>query len=91
MRGENMSDSRPESQPSPVIRASELAQYGYCARAWWLSAIKGVPTTHTGELARGEAAHRRHGRGVWLGGVLRWAAVALAAAGVALAIIALLK
>ncbi len=26
-----------------IIRASELGRYGYCARAWWLQYVQGVP------------------------------------------------
>ncbi|HEY3341420.1 MAG TPA: hypothetical protein VGK81_05355 [Anaerolineae bacterium] len=48
-----------------VIRASEIGQYEFCARAWWLGSVMGVPSTNTRELAEGEAAHRRHGRAVW--------------------------
>jgi CRISPR/Cas system-associated exonuclease Cas4 (RecB family) len=48
-----------------VIRASEIGQYEFCARAWWLGSVMGMPSTNTRELAEGEAAHRRHGRAVW--------------------------
>jgi CRISPR/Cas system-associated exonuclease Cas4 (RecB family) len=48
-----------------VIRASEIGQYQYCARAWWLGSVMGVAPTNTRELAEGGAAHRRHGRAVW--------------------------
>ena len=48
--------------PDRVIRASELAQYGFCARAWWLGSVEGRPSTHQEVLAVGEAAHRWHGR-----------------------------
>jgi len=47
-----------------VIRASEIGQYAYCARAWWLGSVQGRPSTHTQEMAAGEASHLRHGRGV---------------------------
>ena len=47
-----------------VIRASEIGRYVYCARDWWLGSVRGLPSTHTREMAAGEAAHRRHGRGV---------------------------
>ncbi|MBL7065114.1 MAG: hypothetical protein ISS49_13030 [Anaerolineae bacterium] len=66
-----------------VIRASEIGRYVYCARAWWLGSVQGLPSTHTREMAAGKAAHVRHGRGIkqslWLRrlayGVLLLAAV----------------
>ncbi|MCS7060047.1 MAG: hypothetical protein RMN25_02675 [Anaerolineae bacterium] len=60
-----------------VIRASELGQYDYCARAWWLHTVQGAQPANAGELAAGEAVHRRHGRAVWLAAALRWAAIGL--------------
>ncbi len=70
-------------QHDRVIRASEIGRYVYCARAWWLGSVQGLPSAHEREMAAGEAAHRRHGRGVraslWLSrlayGVLLLAAV----------------
>ena len=54
-----------------MIRASEIGQYVYCAHAWWLGSVEGLPSTHGREMAAGEVAHVRHGRGVraslWLG------------------------
>ncbi len=47
-----------------VIRASEIGRYAYCAHAWWLGSVQGVPSSHRVEMAAGEASHRRHGRGV---------------------------
>lgn len=47
-----------------VIRASEIGRYVYCARAWWLGSVQGLPSTHTREMAAGKVAHVRHGRGV---------------------------
>ncbi|MCP4535930.1 MAG: hypothetical protein GY832_02190 [Chloroflexi bacterium] len=47
-----------------VIRASEIGQYTYCAHAWWLSSVEGLPSSHQQEMAAGEIVHRRHGRGV---------------------------
>jgi len=52
-----MSDDR-------VIRASEIGRYVYCAHAWWLGSVQGLPSTHQREMAAGEAAHVRHGREV---------------------------
>ena len=47
-----------------VIRASEIGQYVYCAHAWWLGSVQGLPSSRQREMATGEVAHRRHGRGV---------------------------
>ena len=49
-----------------VIRASEIAQFVYCARAWWLGSVEGRPSAHRREMRAGTAAHRRHGVGVRL-------------------------
>ena len=74
-----------------IIRASELAQYRYCARAWWLQSVKGVQPANTRDLAQGEAAHRRHGQTVWLAGALRWVAIGLVVVAALLVILALVK
>jgi len=47
-----------------VIRASEIGRYVYCARAWWLGSVIGLPSDHRREMADGESAHVRHGRRV---------------------------
>ncbi|NLE43900.1 MAG: hypothetical protein GX620_04205 [Chloroflexi bacterium] len=47
-----------------IIRASEIAQYIYCAHAWWLGAIEGYPSQHHQALSDGTAFHRLHGRQV---------------------------
>ena len=59
-----------------VIRASEIGQYAYCAKAWWLGSVQGVASANTRELAQGEQAHRAHGRSVWLADALRAVAIA---------------
>lgn len=48
----------------PVIRASELGEYVYCARSWWLKRAQGVQSRNVEALRSGTAAHDRHGRGV---------------------------
>ena len=75
-----------DKNPKRVIRASEIGQYPFCARAWWLGNVKNVPSTNTRELAAGEAAHRRHGLTVWASRALVILAVVL----VVLALIGLL-
>lgn len=74
-----------------VIRASELGQYAYCARAWWLQAIREIQPANTRDLQQGDAAHRQHGRAVWLAGALRWMAIGLLALAIALALVMALR
>jgi CRISPR/Cas system-associated exonuclease Cas4 (RecB family) len=45
-----------------IIRASELGEYVYCARAWWLRRVQGVPSRNVAALRSGQQAHDRHGR-----------------------------
>jgi len=52
------------SSPDPILRASELGEYVYCARAWWLHRVQGVPSSNTAALASGQQAHDQHGRAV---------------------------
>jgi hypothetical protein len=62
-----------------VIRASEIGEYIYCRRAWWLRHARGYQSANVHELAAGTAAHAGHGRTVWLGTALRVAAIFLLA------------
>lgn len=43
-----------------VIRASELAQFSFCRRAWWLAAVKGHKPQNQAALSRGILTHNRH-------------------------------
>jgi len=52
------------SDENRIIRASEIGQYAYCAQAWWLGSIEGLPSTHSRQMTAGDAAHRRHGQTV---------------------------
>lgn len=65
------------SRDDDVIRASEVGQYGFCARAWWLARVKGHRSTNVAALERGTARHRAHGRAVEGYHLLRLAALAL--------------
>ena len=67
------------SQDDPIIRASELSQYAFCARAWWLGRVKGYRSTNLAAMSQGEARHRAHGRTVERYHRLRWMALALLA------------
>ena len=47
-----------------ITRASEVGQFGYCARAWWLGTVQGVQPSNVRDLQAGQTTHRRHGRQV---------------------------
>jgi hypothetical protein len=64
-------------QEDPIIRASEISQYDFCARAWWLGRVRGYHSTNLAAMQQGEARHRAHGRAVEGYHRLRWLAVAL--------------
>ncbi len=65
------------SQHDPVIRASEIAQYAFCARAWWLGRVRGYRSSNVAAMRRGVAGHRAHGRMVVGYHLLRRLAVGL--------------
>jgi hypothetical protein len=67
------------------VSASELAEYAYCRRAWWLRAVAGASGEgETLVFAEGQAAHRRHGYGILIARAL--ASVALLALAIAAAL-----
>jgi len=49
-----------------AISASEIGQFTYCPRAWWLARVEGRLPTNVDALLEGERRHRLHGRGVRL-------------------------
>lgn len=59
-----MSPSKRKSKLQFHTRASEVGQYVYCARAWWLSSVQGVRPINVEELQNGQVMHRRHGQQV---------------------------
>lgn len=60
----------------PIIRASEIGEYEFCARAWWLHHVEGWETRFPERLQRGEVAHTRHGRRVETSRRLLWIGIA---------------
>jgi hypothetical protein len=53
-----------------IIRASEVGQYAYCARAWWLGRALGYRSHNVEEMTAGAEEHDSHGRQVV--GYHRW-------------------
>ncbi|PID86676.1 MAG: hypothetical protein CSA11_06685 [Chloroflexi bacterium] len=47
------------------IRASEISNYVYCRRAWWLQRTQGYASQNVRELRMGTRFHKQHGR-TWL-------------------------
>jgi CRISPR/Cas system-associated exonuclease Cas4 (RecB family) len=70
-----------------TIRASEVGEYVYCARAWWLRRVVGEEPAGQARRDLGTLRHARHSRAVALSGVLIWLAAALLAAGLAILLI----
>jgi hypothetical protein len=65
------------SRQDDIIRASEIGQYAFCARAWWYSRVKGYRSANVAAMRRGSERHRAHGRAVEGYHLLRWLAVGL--------------
>lgn len=63
--------------PDDLIRASEIAHYAFCARAWWLGRVQGYQSANVAAMRRGSARHVSHGRAVERYHLLRQVAVAL--------------
>lgn len=64
-----------------LIRASEIGEYVYCHRAWWLRHVEGVEPANRAALDAGRRAHGRHARrvaGAALAGKIALALIALA-------------
>ena len=74
---------------TPTLRASEVGQYAFCQRAWWLGSVCGYVSANQEILRAGDRAHTRHGRQV--AAAIRWrrTGLVLLAAGALLAIILL--
>ena len=74
-----------------VIRASEIGEYVYCHRAWWLRHVQGLASANTRELAAGTAAHAGHGRLVGVAAALRLLALLLFIAAVVVIVLTVLN
>lgn len=73
------------------IRASEIGEYVYCRRSWWLRRVRAVPTTHVTRMQAGTQYHARHGQLVETSSWLRRLAYAAIFCAVALLVFQLLS
>jgi hypothetical protein len=48
-----------------IIKASEVAEYAYCQRAWWFSHVAGIEPLDQEARRAGVAHHQHHQRLVW--------------------------
>ena len=54
----------------PVIRASDLAAFAFCAHAWWLGSIEGQQSENVQALEAGSTSHAWHGLRVTISNLL---------------------
>ena len=45
-----------------MIKASEITDYVYCRRAWWLQRHENITSHHIREMTAGTHYHQKHGR-----------------------------
>ena len=74
------------------VTASQVGQYAFCARAWWLATVEKREPVHQARLDAGTVAHERHGWNVALArGSRRLALIIVGIATLALATWAILS
>ena len=62
------------------VTASQIGQYAFCARAWWLGTVEKRQPAHLARLNAGQAAHERHSWNVALARLSRRLALILVGA-----------
>jgi CRISPR/Cas system-associated exonuclease Cas4 (RecB family) len=62
------------------VTASQVGQYAFCARAWWLATVEKREPAHQARLEIGQVVHERHGWDVTLARTGRRLAIVLALA-----------
>lgn len=73
--------------PEQVVSASEIGEYEFCARSWWLAHVLHLPRGNQEQLALGRTRHRQHGQVLRRANTLQWVALVIV---LAVAIAALL-
>ncbi len=75
----------------PVIRASDVEEYIFCPRAWWLRKVKGIEPESLERLEEGHQFHRAHQKQVLTLGRLWIAGIALFLLGLCLILLAITR
>lgn len=70
-----------------LVRASEIGEYLFCHRAWWLHHVQGWASAQRAQMEHGIAQHRAHGRAVQRAERLTRAAIVLAGLAVFFAVL----
>ena len=73
-----------------VFGASEVAEYVYCKRAWWLRRVQETPISDSSNLQYGTSVHLSHSRRVKHALGLQYCGYLLVVMGVIAAILLLL-
>lgn len=67
------------SSNDAIVRASEIGEYVFCRRAWWLHHVQGLESAQRAQMDAGAARHLEHGRAVQRADALARAAIILGA------------
>ena len=70
-----------------IIRASEIGEYVFCHRAWWLHQIQDIESVNRELMSTGTRHHQAHGYAVIRANVLQRAALAFFAIAICAAIL----
>ncbi len=73
-----------------ILRASEIGEYVFCHRAWWLHRVQGLESANRAQMERGTVGHAAHGRTLQRAERLRRIALILLAVALILAVTAAL-
>ncbi len=52
------------AQRERILRASEIGEYVFCHRAWWLHRVQGLESANRAKMQSGIAHHAAHGQGI---------------------------
>lgn len=77
--------------PPALLTPSEIGQFAFCRRAWWLGAVEGQTPANREALEAGAHVHRRHYGRVRGTAILARLAYLLIAAGVVGALLLILR